>query len=224
MKLGVLLPTFRDGAKDALARADEAAQAGLDGVFAYDHLWPMGSPERPSLAPFALLSAVAKRHRDLVVGPLVARVSLVGTEHLVRQFQTLHTLAPGRVIGALGTGDKLSAPENEAYGLPALSGDARRDLLRDVATALIDTVPIWIGAGSEATNSLAREVGATINLWDFSAPRVASMSATGPVSWAGPAKNDLFATLNSLSDVGATWAVFAPDVSILQLHEWRVEH
>lgn len=224
MKLGVLLPTFRDGAKDALARADEAAQAGIDGVFAYDHLWPMGSPERPSLAPFGLLSVIAKRHSDLVLGPLVARVSLVGTEHLVRQFRTLHTLAPGRVIGALGTGDKLSAPENEAYGLPALSGDARRELLRDAASALSDTMPIWIGAGSDATNSLARELGATMILWDFSAPRVSAMSATGPVSWAGPSKNDLFATLNDLSDAGATWAVFAPDVSILQLHEWRVEH
>lgn len=224
MKLGVLLPTFRDGAKDAFARADEAAAAGIDGVFAYDHLWPMGSPERPSLAPFGLLSVIARRHTDLVVGPLVARVSLVGTEHLVRQFQTLHTLAPGRVIGALGTGDKLSAPENEAYGLPALSSDERRELLRDAATALSDTIPIWVGAGGEATNSLARELGATLNLWDWSAPRVASISDAGPVCWAGPAKNDLFSTLSSLSDAGATWAVFSPDVSILQLREWRGEH
>ncbi len=224
MKLGVLLPTFRDGARDALARADEAAEAGIDGVFAYDHLWPMGSPQRPSLAPFGLLSVIARRHGDLVVGPLVARVSLVGTEHLVRQFETLHSLAPGRVIGALGTGDKLSAPENEAYGLPALSGDERRELLAAAATALSGTMPIWVGAGSEATNSLARELGATINLWDWSAPRVSSMSATGPVCWAGPAKGDLLTTLSALSDAGATWAVFAPDVSISQLHEWRGGH
>jgi alkanesulfonate monooxygenase SsuD/methylene tetrahydromethanopterin reductase-like flavin-dependent oxidoreductase (luciferase family) len=224
VKLGVLLPTFRDGARYALARADEAAEAGIDGVFAYDHLWPMGSPQRPSLAPFSLLSVIARRHGDLVVGPLVARVSLVGTEHLVRQFETLHSLAPGRVIGALGTGDKLSAPENEAYGLPALSGDERRELLAAAATALSGTMPIWVGAGSEATNSLARELGATINLWDWSAPRVSSMSATGPVCWAGPAKGDLFTTLSALSDAGATWAVFTPDVSISQLREWRGGH
>jgi hypothetical protein len=133
-------------------------------------------------------------------------------------------LAPGRVIGALGTGDKLSAPENEAYGLPALSGDERRELLAAAATALSGTMPIWVGAGSEATNSLAREFGATINLWDWSAPRVSSMSATGPVCWAGPAKGDLLTTLSALSDAGATWAVFAPDVSISQLHEWRGGH
>jgi len=68
VKLGVLLPTFRNGASDALAFADRAVEAGIDGLFAYDHLWPMGSPTRPSLAPFAVLAAVARRH-DVVVGP-----------------------------------------------------------------------------------------------------------------------------------------------------------
>ena len=52
MNVGVLLPTFRDSAHDALATAAEAASHSLDGVFAYDHLWPMGQPERPALAPF----------------------------------------------------------------------------------------------------------------------------------------------------------------------------
>jgi alkanesulfonate monooxygenase SsuD/methylene tetrahydromethanopterin reductase-like flavin-dependent oxidoreductase (luciferase family) len=221
VKLGVLLPTFRYGSEDALACAKDAASSGLDGVFAYDHLWPMGSPQRPSLAPFPLLSVIAGRHEELVVGPLVARVSLVGRTHLIEQFQTLDALAPGRVIGALGTGDKLSAPENEAYGLPALSGDERRELLRDVATALSATMPIWIGAGSGATNLLARELGATINLWDWSAQRLASMAASGPVCWAGPVPKDLFATLSALRDAGASWAVLSPDSPIDQLREWR---
>lgn len=221
MKLGVLLPSFRYGGEDALAFADEASAAGIDGVFAYDHLWPMGSPDRPSLAPFPLLSVIAGQHEELVVAPLVARVSLVGTNHLVEQFETLHALAPGRVIGALGTGDKFSAPENEAYGLVALSADERRERLGDVARALLATMPVWIGAGAEATNQLAREFGATLNLWDWSSERVALMAATGPVSWAGPVPKDLFATLSSLRDAGSTWAVLSPDVHIEQLREWR---
>jgi alkanesulfonate monooxygenase SsuD/methylene tetrahydromethanopterin reductase-like flavin-dependent oxidoreductase (luciferase family) len=221
VKLGVLLPTFRYGSEDALARARDAAAAGLDGVFAYDHLWPMGSPERPSLAPFPLLSVIAGRHEELVVGPLVARVSLVGSAHLIEQFQTLHALAAGRVVAPLGTGDKLSAPENEAYGLAALSGDERRELIREVATALSDTMPIWIGAGGGPTNSLARELGATLNLWDWSAPRVALMAPSGPVCWAGPVPEDLFATLSALDNAGASWAVLSPDAPIDQLREWR---
>ena len=221
MKLGVLLPTFRYGAHDALTRADAAADAGIDGVFAYDHLWPMGSPQRPSLAPFPLLSAIASRHEDLVVGPLVARVGLVGTRHLVGEFETLLALAPGRVIAALGTGDKLSAPENDAYGLAPLTAAQRRELLRDAAAALAPSMPVWIGAGADETNQIARDLGASLNLWDLAPDRVAAMGEFGPVCWAGPVAKDLFAALNALRDAGSSWAVLTPDAPLELLHEWR---
>jgi hypothetical protein len=223
VKLGVLLPTFRHGAEDALAYAAEAADAGIDGLFAYDHLWPMGSPTRPSLAPFPLLAAVAQRH-DVVVGPLVARVGLVGTSHLVDEFLTLERVAPSRVICALGAGDKLSAAENDAYDVTRRSADERRAMMAETARALRDTMPIWFGAGSDETNQVARDVGATINLWDATPQRVRDMTATGEVSWAGPAPDDLDATLSAVRDAGATWAVFAPDVDVEALRQWRAEH
>ncbi|MFZ1062375.1 MAG: LLM class flavin-dependent oxidoreductase [Acidimicrobiales bacterium] len=220
MKLGVLLPTFRAGSDDALDAARAAEEAGLDGVFAYDHLWPMGSPQRPSLAPFALLAAVATRH-DLVVGPLVARVGLVSTEHLVEQFRTLEHFAPGRVIAALGTGDKLSAPENEAYGLPALDPSTRRGLLEATWHELHDEMPVWFGAGATSTNELARRLGAGLNMWDAATDDVARESARGVTSWAGPAPSDVAAHLDALADAGATWAIFAPQTNVSDLKKWR---
>ena len=141
MRLGVLLPTFRDDASDALDRARHASELGLDGVFAYDHLWPMGQPSRPALAPFPILAAVARRHADLVVGPLVARVGLVGTSHLVEQFRTLAALAPGRVIATLGSGDRLSADENRAYGLSELGAHERRALIAETRVILPKGLP-----------------------------------------------------------------------------------
>ena len=221
MRLGVLLPTFRGGGDDAFALADEAARAGLDGVFAYDHLWPMGSPRRPSLAPFALLAVIARRYDGLVVGPLVARVGLVGTEHLVGEFRTLERIAPGRVIAALGAGDRLSAPENEAYGLALLSPDVRRALIRETALALAPVMPVWIGAGAEATNDLARELGATVNLWNADDDRVREVATRGPVNWAGPAPPDLMPRLDALAAAGATWAILSPEAPIEALGEWR---
>ncbi|MHB8827619.1 MAG: LLM class flavin-dependent oxidoreductase, partial [Acidimicrobiales bacterium] len=158
MKIGLLLPTFEVGARHALDVAAEAAEAGLDGVFAYDHLWPMGSPTRPALAPFPVLAAVAARH-EIGVGPLVARVGLFGTAHLVETFTALEEIAPGRVIAALGTGDKLSAAENAAYGLPEYSPRERREMLGVTAAALAPLMPVWIGAGAPATNELARTLG-----------------------------------------------------------------
>ncbi len=222
MKLGVLLPTFRNGAEDALVAADHAVDAGVDGLFAYDHLWPMGSPTRPSLAPFAVLGAVARRH-EVVVGPLVARVGLVGTAHLVEQYLTLESVAPSRVICALGSGDKLSAAENEAYDVPQRNADERRALMAETARALSGRMPIWFGAGNDETNRVARDVGATINVWDATPKRIRELSTSGEVSWAGPARDDLAASLNAVRDAGATWAVFAPDVDLAALRKWRDE-
>jgi alkanesulfonate monooxygenase SsuD/methylene tetrahydromethanopterin reductase-like flavin-dependent oxidoreductase (luciferase family) len=224
VKLGVLLPTFREGADDALEMSDQAADARIDGVFAYDHLWPMGTPTRPSLAPFALLSVIARRHENLVVAPLVARVGLVGTHHLVEQFETLDALAPGRVIGALGTGDKLSVPENLAYGLSAYTGGERRAMMRETAKRLQARMPVWIGAGAPSTNELARELGVTLNLWDASPATVSKMSAEGPVTWAGPVPEDLAGTLGALEDAGAEWAVLSPQADIAALAAWRDQH
>jgi alkanesulfonate monooxygenase SsuD/methylene tetrahydromethanopterin reductase-like flavin-dependent oxidoreductase (luciferase family) len=202
MKLGVLLPTFRNGAADAFAFAERALDAGVDGFFAYDHLWPMGSPTRPSLAPFPLLAAVARRHDGVIVGPLVARVGLVGTDHLVDEYLTLERVAPSRVICALGSGDKLSAAENEAYDIPVRSADERRALMAEAASVLREHMPIWFGAGNDETNRVAREVGATINLWDATPQRVRDMAASGDVSWAG----DLGRRARRRCDVGGLGA------------------
>ena len=224
MKVGVLLPTFQASADPAYAAAQRAADAGLDGVFAYDHLWPMGSPQRPALAPLPVLASIAARHHSLVVGPLVARVGLVSTRHLVAAFSTLETLAPGRVIAAMGTGDRLSAQENVAYGLPALDAESRRVLLGEGAGQLSGTMPVWIGAGAPATNTLARELGVTLNMWNAPIVTLASEAARGPVSWAGPVPSDASLTARLLDDLtlaGATWAVLGADLDLETFREWR---
>ncbi len=221
MKLGVLLPTFRRGSADALDFAAQAARAQLDGVFAYDHLWPMGSPTRPSLAPFGLLSVVAQRHEELKVGPLVARVGMIATPHLVDEFLTLERLAPGRVIAALGTGDKLSAEENLAYGLSERSADDRRAMLEETYRALSPALAVWFGAGASKTNELARSLGVELNLWNAPLQRLVAECTRGPTNWAGPAPEDLAAHLDALARAGATWAIFSPDVDLSQLREWR---
>ena len=221
MNLGVILPTFRDNADDALDVAQRCQDLGIDGVFAYDHLWPMGSPTRPSLAPFPVLAAVAQRCPSLIVGPLVARVGMVGTAHLVGQFRTLAALAPRRVICAVGTGDTKSRDELEGYGLTFASADDRRALVEEVAVALKDEMTVWIGEGAEPTNELASRLGVTLNLWDADLDKVRAYGAAGPLTWAGPSREDLATWLDALEQVGVEWAVFAPDVDIEALANWR---
>ena len=212
MKLGVMLPSFSWTAQGALDLAAEAAEVGIDGVFCYDHLWPMGNPARPALAPFPLLGVVAQRHPSLIVSPLVARIGLVADHVLLSQFAALSLLAEGRLLAAMGTGDHLSRHENLAYGIDFAPADARRDELRQVAATLLDRgVEVWIGGGAPATVAIARDLRCTVNLWAASVEEVANQAASTPVSWAGLAPtedHDLRQLLGDLDEAGATWAVF----------------
>jgi len=221
VKIGLLLPTFRDDAHEVLAIAHEASTAGVDGVFCYDHLWPMGSPTRPALAPFPLLAALANREPQLVLGPLVARVGLGGPERLHQEFATLRVLAPGRVIAALGTGDRLSREENEAYGIAYGSSEERRGELRDLVDALRGEVEVWVGAGAPATNEIAREFDVTLNLWNASVERVREESRHARVTWAGDLSGDVGEQLDALAEAGAAWAVASTNVAREALYEWQ---
>jgi hypothetical protein len=230
VRVGILLPTFRRSPQPALEAARAALEAGLDGVFAYDHLWPMGSPDRPALAPFEVLAAVAASVGALRVGPLVARIGLVDDGVLLAQLRALRIVAGGRLIAGLGTGDRKSVDENERYGIPIGPPEARRASLRALATQLVaDGTEVWIGDGAAATRAVATEVGCTLNLWDADPAAVGVACAAATVSWAGPAPTvdgafDGAATstlLASLERAGATWAVFTPSTPIPALGRLR---
>ena len=108
------------------AAAEAAVAAGVDGVFCYDHLWPMGQPERPALAPFPLLGALATRFApsrgDGARPVLRARWSPASVSCPTTCWPPSSGARPGWPPAGsspgLGTGDRLSADENRAYGIP----------------------------------------------------------------------------------------------------------
>jgi alkanesulfonate monooxygenase SsuD/methylene tetrahydromethanopterin reductase-like flavin-dependent oxidoreductase (luciferase family) len=229
-RVGVMVPTFRDSPSDAIALAVEAERLGIDGVFVYDHLWPMGRPDRPALAPFPLLGAIAARTSTLYLGTLVARVGVTPAEVLVSEFMALDHLAPGRVIAALGTGDHLSFNENLAYGLVVGPAADRREMVRMCAAALLDGgLEVWVGGLARPTVAVAEEVGAIPNFWQASFDRVAEQGVRGPVTWSGMAdphgdsgqvdKSALTAIVEAFANAGATWTVFGWPVDLAGLAE-----
>ncbi len=217
MKLGLILPTFADTPQAAFQTAERAERAGLDGVFCYDHIWPLGQPERPALAPFPVLGALAVRTGRVALGPLVARVGLVPDDVLVSQLATLDLLAEGRVIAGLGTGDHLSAPENLAYGVDYTPAADRLASLNHCVLALRRLqITVWVG-GRAHTTDIAHHDEVAVNLWAAGPEEVARQAALGPVTWAGPApagvdRAHLRRLLGQLADAGAAWAVLAPGV------------
>lgn len=188
-----------------------AEEVGLHGCFCYDHLWPLGSPGRPALAPFPLLALLARHRRRLLLGTLVARVGLVPDEVLEAELMTLAAVTSGAFVAGLGTGDHQSAPEHLAYGVPYPPPGARRARLSQLARRLgAAGVPTWIGGGSAATNELASELQVPLNLWGATPAAVAAASRQGEVTWGGTLPRDPGAAaslLRDLAEAGASWAV-----------------
>jgi len=214
MKVGITLPQFLDEADSALDAARRAEDLGIDGVFCFDHLWPMGQPDRPALSSAPLLGAVAASTSTIAVGTLVARVGLVPDEVLVAVLSSLSAISNGRLIAGIGTGDHLSRAENVAYGLPFESADERRARLAIVASAVRGLgIPVWVGGGLPRTVELARLCGGAVNLWEGDRLRVAELTAAGmEVTWSGPIGEtglQVAARLAELAAAGATWAVCA---------------
>jgi alkanesulfonate monooxygenase SsuD/methylene tetrahydromethanopterin reductase-like flavin-dependent oxidoreductase (luciferase family) len=217
VRVGITLPTFRDDTL-ALVAARRAEELGLDGVFVFDHLWPMGAPERPALSAFPVLGAVAAATRRVSFGPLVARIGLVPDEILVAELLSLSLMAPGRVIAGLGTGDSKSAAENIAFGVPFDPPDERRVALRQCARHVLGAgIPVWVGGGSPSTVELAVELDAAVNLWEGQPAAVAGLQPRCEVTWAGPVAGEvpeIAQWLEEVAGAGATWAVCAWPESI----------
>ena len=216
MKVGVTLPQFRDGAEAALAAARAADESAvIDGVFVFDHLWAIGQPGRPALSCWPLLGALAETTDRVVLGTLVARVSLLPDAILAHHVATmLRMVGAGRFVAGLGAGDVLSKAENEAYGIPFPPADERLGRLRDCARRCIaEGATVWIGGLGPKIRDVARAEDVALNVWGVSAHRVAQEASDGEVTWGGVANDypgDPAELLAAVRDAGATWAVIAP--------------
>jgi alkanesulfonate monooxygenase SsuD/methylene tetrahydromethanopterin reductase-like flavin-dependent oxidoreductase (luciferase family) len=231
IRTGVVLPTFQESPDQAFAVAHRALAAGVDGVFCYDHLWPIGQPDRPALAPFPILANLAvSAHGSTTVGggpffgTLVARIGLVPNGVLQAQFAALARLAPGRVIAGLGTGDRLSEAENRAYGVPFASAAERRADMVELARLLRETgLTVWLAGGVAARIEETRAADAVLNVWNAD-PSLVADRTQGPqaveVTWGGPPPTEewiLQATVRDLAGAGATWVIFASPVDPIAL-------
>lgn len=128
VKIGVTLPQFTDDVDRFLSGARRAEACGFDSMWVFDHLWPLsGGKERPVLEGWTALAAVAASTSGPSVGTLVTRSTLRHPALLAKMAATVGSIAPGRLIIAIGSGDELSRAENEAFGIEYYSGDDRVD-------------------------------------------------------------------------------------------------
>jgi alkanesulfonate monooxygenase SsuD/methylene tetrahydromethanopterin reductase-like flavin-dependent oxidoreductase (luciferase family) len=180
VRVGLTLPSFQSDPQRVLDVAVAAEEAGLDGVFAFDHLFRQrgdadDAEKRPALELLTMTAAVAAATTRIAVGTLVARATLRPPATTRAAFDTLARIAPGRIIAGLGAGDDESVTEDAAFGVlptdPSPTG-APPDLGAYRLVRLEATVealrgreyPVWVAGRSPAAIRLAARADGW-NLW-----------------------------------------------------------
>jgi alkanesulfonate monooxygenase SsuD/methylene tetrahydromethanopterin reductase-like flavin-dependent oxidoreductase (luciferase family) len=187
--LGLTLPQFNERPGPALEACRDAWALGFGGVFVFDHMWPLGQPERPALEGWTLLAALAAQvggnPGGFRVGTLVTRAGLRNPWLVARMAATVGEIAGARPIIGIGRGDVANRDENQAYGLPF--GD-----LAERTAALEATVEALRGplaGGSRPTG----------------APPWGSPDPSGPEVWVGGTGPSALALAGRLGDAWNGW-------------------
>lgn len=189
--VGLTLPSFQSDPGRVLGVARAAEEAGLDGVFAFDHLFRQrgdasDAERRPALELLTMTAAVAAATHRIMVGTLVARATLRPPGMLRAALDTLARIAPGRIIAGLGAGDDESVAEDTAFGVlpadPSPTADRPgRDLAGYRLARLEATVealagreyPVWVAGRTPAAIRLATRADGW-NLWGGDPPSFAA--------------------------------------------------
>jgi alkanesulfonate monooxygenase SsuD/methylene tetrahydromethanopterin reductase-like flavin-dependent oxidoreductase (luciferase family) len=220
VKVGLVAPVFARSPELALSVAQHADESGLDGVFSYDHLFPINSRHRPALSAIPMLAAMATKTERVRLGTLVSRITLMPVPVLVDSLATLDEVTGHRAIAGLGTGDSLTGPENEAYGLPFPPVGERLRMLGEATRALrARGVTTWVGGRSPAVRAIAAADADGWNSWDGPVDDLAAFAAANQggaaATWGGPPPPEAFEEhLARLAAAGVAWAVYGPPPSV----------
>src|SRR6266545_935823 len=132
--LAITLPQFRSAPDATLEALEDGRRLGYAGGFVFDHLWPLGQPQRPALECWTLLAGLAGRLSAIEpggagafrLGTLVTRAGLRPPALLAHMARTVTSVAGAPPILGIGMGDAGNRPENEAFGIRYHSDPTKR--------------------------------------------------------------------------------------------------
>ena len=196
--LAVTLPQFRPEAAQSVPALEDSYRLGYAGGFVFDHLWPLGQPERPALEGWTLLAglagslaAVARRAetgaggagegRPFRLGTLVTRAGLRPPALVAHMARSVGSAAGAPPIVGIGMGDAGNRTENEAFGLPYHSDPDERAAVLGLAVEALrgplagsPAPEVWVGGTSRRARALAGRLGGGWNAWGLYPEELAS--------------------------------------------------
>jgi F420-dependent oxidoreductase-like protein len=121
---------------EILSRARFAEDAGLDGVWVFDHFKALyGDPRGPSLEAWTLLAGLARETSRVRLGTLVTGMTHRNPSVLAAEVVTVDHLSGGRVECAIGAA--WNEPEHRELGIPFPSTRERMDRLEEGVQVLL---------------------------------------------------------------------------------------
>lgn len=206
VKVGVTLPQFTDDPSRLKDAAQEIEGLGFDSMWLFDHLWPLsGGKDRPIFESWTTLSYLAAATKRITLGTLVTRSSLRQPALLAKMASTVAAIAQERLIVGIGSGDRLSKDENDAFGIDYFADEDRIDQLRSTVEAVVNYLrldevtleddflnlrslpasppvtvppPVWVGGRSDDALEIAAVLADGWNGWGGTPSRFAEDAGT----------------------------------------------
>jgi F420-dependent oxidoreductase-like protein len=130
MRFGLDIAQHQLSWDELVARARLAEDAGLDGVWVFDHFKALyGDPTGPSLEAWTLLAGLARETSRVRLGTLVTGMTHRHPSVLAAQVVTVDHLSGGRVECAIGAA--WNEPEHRELGIAFPSASERLDRLEE---------------------------------------------------------------------------------------------
>jgi alkanesulfonate monooxygenase SsuD/methylene tetrahydromethanopterin reductase-like flavin-dependent oxidoreductase (luciferase family) len=185
--LAVTLPQFRAETGPAVAACLRAHRLGFAGAFVFDHLWPLGQPDRPAAEGWTLLAALAgavggksRGSAAFRLGTLVTRAGLRPPALVARMAAAVGQAAGAPPIVGVGRGDLGNRGENLAFGLPFPDAAGRTRSLEATVAALRGPLAgqpppeVWVGGTGPSARALAGRLSDAWNGWGLTPDELAA--------------------------------------------------
>ena len=175
MKLDLLLDPFGARWDDVRRVAGAAEEAGVDGLWTWDHLAGSVHGADRVLECWTVLSALAAVTERVALGPLVLNVGNRRPGVLAVMAATLQEVSGGRLLLGLGAGGGADTPygaEHRFLGQPSPPDAERRQQVRDA----VGTVrQVWTGTAPGASGFLRPDPPPPVVIAGFG-PKMAALA------------------------------------------------
>ena len=136
MRFGLDIAQHQLTWEEILSRTRLAEDAGLDGVWVFDHFQALyGDPRGPTLEGWTLLAGLARETTRVRLGTLVTGMTYRHPSVLATQAVTVDHLSTGRVECAIGAA--WNEPEHRQLGIPFPPVAERMDRLEEGVQVLL---------------------------------------------------------------------------------------